>query len=135
MPTLAYAVHDAYAVVVHSHLPPTDAEWDDYLRLTTARLPSVSAVLIVTAGGGPNSAQRRALKACLSKLRHGALFAVVTPSMMARGIVLAVSLFNPHIRAFRPDDTEQALTFLRVPVAERAALLATVQRLRDSLTA
>ena len=135
MPTLAYATHETYWVVVHSQLPPSDGEWDDYLRATSAQLPSVSGVLIITDGGGPNSAQRRALKAYFVKVRFGALFAVVTPSMMARGIVLAISLFNPHIRAFRPEDTEVALTFLRVPVVERAALLATVQRLRDSLTA
>ena len=135
--TMAFARHGhVYGVVVHSVRAPTDAEWDEYLRQTGEWLPEVHGVLIVTEGGGPTSSQRRSLKKMLAeKMHHSIFLAVISSSMLARGIVLAINLFNPYIRAFHPEDLDRALSFLGVPVAERPALLVVAKRLREEFDA
>jgi hypothetical protein len=66
---------------------------------------------------------------------HGWAFhtAVISTSLLARGIVIALSHFNPHIRAFRPDAIDAAFTHLKVSGAERPVLWAEVTRLREHL--
>ena len=131
---MASALHHNYAVVVHSSRAPSDAEWDAYLGKLGDWLPGLRGGLIVSDGGGPTSSQRRALKKLLvEKTRYNASFALISPSMMARGIVLAINLFTPYIRAFRPEDIDQALTFLQVPTEERPSLLAMAKQLREQL--
>ena len=126
--------HRSYVVTVHSARAPSDAEWDAYLRDTGEYLPELRGVLIVTDGGGPTSSQRRSLKKLFEEQPHfNAFFAVISSSLVARGIVLAINLFNPYIRAFRPEDIDRALKFLRVPEPERPSLLAMAKQLREQL--
>ncbi len=133
--TMAFARHHRdYMVTVHSNRAPSDAEWAAYLSEAGAWLPELRGSLIVSEGGGPTSSQRRSLKKLFEQhTGHSAFFALISPSLLARGIVLAINLFNPYIRAFRPEDLDQAMKFLRVPDAERPALLAVAQRLREQL--
>jgi len=134
--TMAYARHRDYAVLVHSPRAPSDAEWDAYLGRADEWLLELHGILVVSDGGGPTSSQRRALKKLLAeKARHNASFALISPSLLARGIVLAINLFDPNIRAFRPEDVDQAFNFLRVPTAERQELLALAKRLREEIDA
>ena len=133
--TMAFARHHrSYVVTVHSARAPSDAEWGAYLRDTGEYLPELRGVLIVTDGGGPTSSQRRSLKKLFEEQPHfNAFFAVISSSLLARGIVLAINLFNPYIRAFRPEDIDRALKFLRVPEPERPSLLAMAKQLRGQL--
>jgi len=132
--TLAFARHHNYVVVVHSARAPSDAEWDAYLRDAGGSLSEIQGMLIMTDGGGPTSSQRRSLKKLFEEhTRHNASFAVISSSLLARGIVLAINLFNPYIRAFRPEALDEALKFLRVPDPERPSLLAMAKQLREQL--
>lgn len=131
---MAFARHHNYMVVVHSARAPSDAEWDAYLRDASEWLPEIQGALIMTDGGGPTSSQRRSLKKLFEEhTRHSAFFAVISSSLLARGIVLAINLFNPYIRAFRPEDLDQALKFLRVPGPDRPSLLVMAKQLREQL--
>lgn len=131
--TMAFARRRDYAVLVHSTRAPSDAEWGVYLQALDGWLSEIQGILVVSDGGGPTSAQRRSLKELSEKTSREAQVAMLSPSMLARGIVLAISLFYPHIRAFRPGDPDQALTFLRVPSKERPALLALAEQLRHEI--
>ena len=131
--TMAFARRRNYAVLVHSTHAPSDSEWGAYLRALDGWLSEIQGILVVSDGGGPTSSQRRSLKELSEKTSRDAQVAMLSPSMLARGIVLAISLFYPHIRAFRPGDPDQALTFLRVPSKERPALLALAEQLRNEV--
>lgn len=132
--TMAFSRFGDYIVTAHTAAAPTDEEWARYLHDSAQWLPECVGFLIVTDGGGPTSRQRRELERTLKAVRHGARFAVVSSSLLGRGIVVAISLFNPTIRAFRPDDLAGALDYLRVPPPLRPQLLAELERQKARLS-
>lgn len=102
---MAYArCGHAHVVLVHGPDAPTDAEMHAYVQDLERWLPELVGILVVTLGGGPSSRQRREGNAMLARNgRKGLRVAVVSDSLLARGIVNALNLFNPGIRSFRPD--------------------------------
>jgi hypothetical protein len=135
-PSMAFArCGPTHGVVVHTAAPPSDAEWQAYLQETERWFGPLIGCLVVTAGGGPNGAQRRALAEMFA--RHGPVVvrtAVMMDSVVVRTIVNAINLFNPQIQAFRGDALDAALQHIR-GVAHREALLATLAELRRQLAA
>lgn len=116
MKNLAYGkVGSCYAYVC-SRVPPTDAEWDGYLDFIEANLePGVHPQsVVVTDGGGPTPAQRKKLNDLIARHSRSVKVAVMTGSPVARGIVTALSWYNPIYRAFGPADLDGALAFLGV---------------------
>jgi hypothetical protein len=134
---MAHARHrGAYLLLVHGADTPTDREWDDYLRDAEQWLPETTGQLVLTDGGGPTSGQRRALKEMLSRIGHPAFrTAVLSSSLLARGIVLAINLFTPRIRAFQSDATDEALDYVRALRADRADLIGELTRMHADLLA
>jgi hypothetical protein len=110
-------------VVAHADAPPTNEEWvatlDQYRKLADI---AKARILVFTEGGAPNTLQRDQLNK-LFQGRHPKT-AVVTGSRMVRGVVTAVSWFNPQTRAFAPNDLEGALAHLNVEPSERSQVLA-----------
>lgn len=105
--------------------PPSDAEWDECLRLLSDHRHDYSKVkvLVVTEGGGPTPEQRKRL----SRTTEGQPIhvAVVTDSMKVRFIVSSVALFLREIASFRRGDLHGAFAHLNLDahemqVAERA---------------
>lgn len=132
--TLAYTLWSGtHIVLVNGPTTPADDEWRAYVRDVERWLPDLVGTLIVSDGGGPNSAQRRELKEAFT--RHGRASvrtAVLSDSLMARGIVNALNLFNPGIRVFRPDAVGDALAYIGAAL-DGPALLAEVEWLRGRL--
>jgi hypothetical protein len=122
-----------FLLLVHGDAPPGDDEWQAYLEDAARWLPTAAGQLVHTDGGGPTSLQRRALERTLAGIANPVRTAVVSSSRLVRGIVLAIGLFNAKIRVFRPDERDAALAYLRVSAAERAFVLAEVERLRATL--
>jgi hypothetical protein len=119
-------------VVVHGVVHPTNAEWQIYLDALRDNAERMTAQLIVTDGGSPNSAQRRASIA-LVEGRPLPPTAVVTSSVLARGVVAALSWFmKDKIRAFRPAEFENACAFIGA-AEHSAALRLAVDRLRRTV--
>jgi hypothetical protein len=120
-------------VVVHGAAHPSDADWEIYLEALRRNMATIEAQLIVTDGGSPNSAQRRA------SLEMGAGYpvpptAVVTPSVLARGAVAALSWFmKDRIRAFGRNELDEACAFIGA-TAEKEALRDAATRLKATLT-
>ena len=120
-------------VVVHGATHPSDADWEIYLEALRRNKDVIEAQLIVTDGGSPNSAQRRA---SLDVAAGGPVppTAVVTSSVLARGVVAALSWFmKDRILAFRPNEFDDACAFIGA-TAEKSVLRDTVARLRATVT-
>jgi hypothetical protein len=132
MPTM---VHDRSAdlfVVIHPNRPPADNEWLAYLRSWSGHDMSRMRTLVFTDGGGPSAAQRKLATEALGG--KASLTAVVSSSPMVRGVVTALSWFNPKIKAFSPDEAHHAFEYLRIATSEEIARTwILVERLRAKL--
>lgn len=62
IPSMAFArCGPTHGVVVHTAAAPSDGEWQAYLQEIERWFGTLVGCLVVTAGGGPSGAQRRAL--------------------------------------------------------------------------
>lgn len=121
-------------VVVHGVTHPTDRDWAIYLDALRQNTQKIGAQLIVTDGGSPTSAQRKAsLELAVGQWDRVPPSAVVTSSVLARGAVTALSWFmKDKIRAFAPAEFDEACVFIGAS-AERTTLREVVTRLRATL--
>jgi hypothetical protein len=128
MATMAHVVSDGIQLAVHDESPPTDAEWDAYLAEAAS---SVRGTLVVTDGGGPNAKQRAAIAniAGIAELPT----AIITSSILARGIVTAISWLGKNIRAFSPAEIGAAMDYLGIGSSKRAELSQRIARLKVTL--
>lgn len=118
-------------VVIHTSDPPNDAEWREYIDgVLSTDLHSLRSV-VITDGGAPNSAQRKALNEALNGAEVPGI--VVTPSALVRGVVTALSWFNKKIKAYAPEDFDRACTYLELSGPEIEVVWETIDRLRALL--
>jgi hypothetical protein len=119
-------------LVAHTAKPPDQREWDAYVAALVKRDVEKLRSLVFTDGGAPNTAQRSQLnKALEGKTSTGA---VVSPSTMVRGVVTALSWFNPKIRAFAPNEVNDAFAYLDIRDPKDTALIRTgMDELRHKL--
>jgi hypothetical protein len=99
-------VDEQRIVMLHNAKPPPDDAWNEYLRVLAERDVTQQGLLVVTAGGAPNAAQRQGLNQVLK----GRPFAraIVHDSVIVRGVVSAVSWFAPGVEAFSPAALQKA---------------------------
>lgn len=124
MTTMAFQAVDSIMILVHGTEPPTDHEWDALIAT-----PDVVRVLVWTPGVGPNARQRQRMKSAVGgrATRTG----VVTPSLMARGIVTALGWLGTDVRAFAPPEMDAALRFVGADaVADEVLRVSYALRLR-----
>jgi hypothetical protein len=131
---LALQLVDTTLVVVHNARQPNDDDWALFMLTWGERWDTIAAQLVVTDGGGPNATQRRKALALLTSRQGGhPQTAVVTSSIMARGVVTAMSWFiKDRIRAFPQRQLAEACTFLGVS-HRYAELREVVRNLRREL--
>lgn len=118
-------------VLVHTKDSPTDPEWKRYCEDVATWRERVQSILVVSDGGGPNAVQRGELEQALPKFEGKT--AVVTLNRIVRGIVTAMSWFNPNIKSFSTVQLKQAFEHLGIAGSEQDPLAAEVQRLKDEL--
>src|SRR5690606_33867423 len=116
---------------------PSDAEWDEYLghiqaarELTRGGLGAVSAV-VVTDGGAPDAAQRKRLTRVVQGWEP--VGAVISESLLVRGIVTALAWLGLRVRFFTLDEVSAALCSAAVPQGEHEALLQDMRALASTL--
>jgi DNA-binding LacI/PurR family transcriptional regulator len=120
-------------VVVHGVTHPSDADWERYLDALRRNAAAIDSQLIVTDGGSPTSAQRKASLELASHWAQTPPTAVVTSSVLARGAVTALSWFmKDRIRAFPPDEFDEACAFIGAS-SEAPLLRAVTTSLRATL--
>lgn len=120
-------------LVVHTKDNPDEVEWEDYLRGIRSACGKVGAILIISDGGGPNTMQRGRMNDLLESLKFQGKVAVVTINRIVRGIVTAISWFNPTIKAFSTIQIPAALKYLEIPDAEHDHYNAEIRRLKTNL--
>lgn len=115
-------------LMVYNTRPPAPDEEGPFLT-TLASEPSLDKVraLVLTDGGTPAADSRRALQKFLAgrSIKVG----IVTTNPFVRGIVTAISWFNPGNRAFKPSEVGRALTYLNVDAAWHAQLFGRIGEL------
>ncbi len=128
---MAYGGVCATVVLVHSAVTPGTQEWAGYVeRLASYNPTGPRTLLVVTAGGAPNAAQRRAL----FKLGYDEfVVAVITGSMFHRGIITAIGWGGAKIRGYRPSEIDVARTFLDRQPAEWSSLRSLADDLQEKL--
>jgi hypothetical protein len=129
-------VHNV-GLVVHNARNPNREEWDEYLAVSLAGREAVGGdlarfkQLVFTDGGGPNGAQRKASAdvARGQKNSEKLKVAVVSRSVVARGIVTAFRWVGLPLRSFTPDQLEEAFEFLALSRDEAVNVCVAVEEL------
>jgi hypothetical protein len=129
---LLYEFVGRVMVYVGGARPPSDEEWGAYLvALRTHVGAHPDCPSIVWPGAAPISAvQRKQLTAALPKK---ARTAVLTDSMVDRGIVTALSWFVDGIKAFSLLREDEALAHLQLRKDEADAVLEAGRRLHQQM--
>ena len=131
--TLAYKFFkQRILILVHTKDNPSDPEWQEYLQAAKPWRDKIEGFLVVTEGGGPNTVQRAELNETLDAER-GSKTAVVTLNRIARGLVTALSWFNPGIKAFSTIHIPAALDYLGVSKPDQDLLITELKRLKSEL--
>lgn len=124
--------HERICVAVLSSDAPTDAEWERWIALLRARSGRDCRVF-VEPRGGPTPRQRRELAAATKD--EDVRFAVLTDSMVVRGIVTALSWLGVPHHAFALHQHLEAAAYLELTKDELERVEAELPRLRsESLT-
>jgi hypothetical protein len=101
----------AVLLALHGAATPSDAEWNQYCEAIPGVLAHPNGVgMVLTDGGAPTAAQRSVMR----KKGDGATRrnAVVTDKTIVRGVITAISWFNPGVCAFEPREFSEAFTFV-----------------------
>lgn len=131
--TIAYGRCGRHVVLAHAAGHPSDVEWQQYIRDVDRWISELAGILVVTEGGAPSSGQRRDLSDIFARAGQKSFrVAVLSNNLLARGIVNALSLWNPGIRMFKPEAIDQALAHIGASL-DGPAVLAEVERVRQRL--
>jgi len=121
--------HERLLIGVHYAAPPTDDEWERWMQLVRDRDgQQVRTMVEAHQAGGPNAKQRRLLEETVRGV--DIMTAVLTDSVVTRGIVTAIAWLNISLRAFAPDQHAAAMTYLGLSEDERAYAMNELPRLR-----
>lgn len=94
----------------------------------------VTGILVVTLGGGPNSAQREEGRHVWERAGRVPPMAVVTPSNVVRGIITVLNWFyDRKVVAFDPREYDEAFAYLKLQPSEANAALSAVAEMRQEL--
>jgi hypothetical protein len=122
MPNATAKLCGRVGVALNNAVSPGVEEWDAYLAMASEGMKAAGGVarfkqLIVTDGGGPNAAQRKAVMELASRYGDPAAMkiAVVSNSVGVRGIVTAFNWLGAPLRAFSPTQLGEAFAYLNVP--------------------
>jgi hypothetical protein len=116
-----------HGVMVQLQLrPPTDKEWAEMLAAIEGRSRTLKSALAVVRGeGGPSSKQREALARVLKSTRPDLRFALVTDSVLVRGVLTAINWLTGKgstTAAFPSRDLDAGLDFIQLTPEEKAAV-------------
>jgi hypothetical protein len=112
-------------LVLHGMQPPTETEWNEVLSVIRGVLQRHGKLtrlrmLSITDGGSPDANMRNALaKALDGKSLH---MAMVTDSAVARGVVTAISWFNPWVKSFSPRHFQPLIDHLELAAKDHPAI-------------
>lgn len=128
--TMGIGLHAGVLVVVHGGAAPSREDWDAVCRAVSELHGIARGQLVVSHGGMPNAAQR---KAAIGSLPEGFVAppaAVISGDAMIRGVITAMNWFlNDSHRAFRPGDVAGVAAHLGRTDEEARELVAFAEEL------
>jgi hypothetical protein len=133
MKTVAYKLVRNLLISVHGSDPVSAQQFPEVLATFRKLDYRTVKMLVVTEGGGPTPQQRKEMTTAMAGEQM--LTAVVSDAVMIRGIVTALSWFNPKIRSFRTSDIDGALRYLEVSSARFEDIRGEVAELQSQLHA
>jgi hypothetical protein len=125
--TMAMCKIDRLTIAVHHTRPPTDEEWDRWVALCATQEGPIR-VIVESHGGAPNAKQRKALSDALAgrDLRS----AILSDSIVVRGVVTALAWLGVALRAFPLDDYASMAAYLDIPKHEITVAIEQLRVLR-----
>ena len=133
--TMTWRTEGRVQVVLHGKQSPSRLEWQRYLSdllPNGALLHEERRIVVVSNGGAPDGEQRRQMAEVVGKWKKPPL-ALLTDSPIVRGMVAALRIFNPSMRAFRRDELASACLFLELAPGEAARVTELVAELRAEI--
>lgn len=111
--TLAYGKTGNCLVFVAGDNDYAEQEWAEYIRFVRKALGTdlIRRALVIAGDAVPTARQRQQLNELLSSVEDIRV-AVLSGSVVGRGIVTALSWFNSGYRAFPPYALDEALRYL-----------------------
>jgi hypothetical protein len=109
-------------LLVQAASDPTAAEWETFLDTTSAAMAENGGkcrVLVLTAGGKPDSALRARSLERGWRDNPGSPVVVVTENRLALGAITVFSWFGLNIRAFKEKELDAAYARLELTPVER----------------
>jgi hypothetical protein len=123
-------------VSLHTRQAPNDDEWKEYLNLAGRLLVEQMGSdkiggLSLSDGGAPSMKQRNALNLLLQRRHVGV--AIVSDSIVVRGVVTALHWFNRDISVFAASAMGKAVQRVGVPTARHAELFTILRKMQGRL--
>lgn len=118
-------------VVIHTSQPPSDLEWQEYVDGVASCDLETMRSIVITDGGAPSAQQRKAINDLLGGRQVPGV--VVSPSTFVRGVVTALSWFNPGLKAYPHEDFDKACQYLELSLQEIEEVWVTIHKLAELL--
>ena len=136
MDCMGFRINGNLHIVVVGEKEPTASDWKTYLdaiRATEKAGLDISRLrtLVFSDGAGPNAQQRKVLADHLNG--RPSPLAIVTGGAIMRGVITALSWFNPQVRGFAPDQVTSALRYLDVPQIKIDSILRDAHEIQAEL--
>lgn len=140
MTNVAVQLVGRVGVAVNNATSPSADDWDAYLAMAGEGMKLAGGLarfkqLVVTDGGGPNAAQRKATMDLASRYGDPSTMkiAAVSNNIGVRGMVTAFNWVGAPIRAFSPTQLGEAFAYLGISDDDALAVCRVVTELSDKI--
>jgi hypothetical protein len=131
MPNMAVTSIANIGIAVFTANPPSNEEWEHMLDVMRKADYTRFRGISFSDGGAPTTTQRKKMHEVTGGRSVPSV--VITASSFTRAVVTAMSWFNPSIRAYSPEQLDEALHHLNVGAAEFGLIKLEVRKLAAKL--
>ena len=131
--TLRFDLVDQILLIVHADVPPSDTDWKRLIVVRDANRQKIRGTLVVAPPRASiNAAQRADVVAFMRESRTS--IAVMTDSVLVRGVAGALGLMGVKVQAFSLADVGRALDSLGVARSKHPDMSRRIEALKAQLS-